>query len=183
MSIATITRSLTGAAQLFLGRKEGLALLDRSVDGFWRSFQVIFLLAPLTAITVFALTRADPSLTFWGIFTGQMVVVAAGLVLYPVLLALAAKPLGVSANYVSYIVARNWATPISAAIQTVPWVLFGAGWVPGEGAQLLTFIVLLIVLRYDYLILRIALQAPVGLAIALVIIEVLLAFLLAGVLG
>ena len=54
LDIAYIARSLRGAWLVMLGRREGLALLDISEEGFWRSLQ-----AALISLPVFILSWAD----------------------------------------------------------------------------------------------------------------------------
>ena len=66
MDRAEIARSLTGAWRLFLGRPDAMRFFDTSVDGFWRSFRAIILVAPLYALTALAdrhdiLTDANPT--------------------------------------------------------------------------------------------------------------------------
>ena len=75
MDRAEIERSLTGAWRLFLGKPDAMRQFDSSVDGFWRSFRAIVLIAPLYALTALAdrhdmLTDAIPTDdfsdgTFW----------------------------------------------------------------------------------------------------------------------
>jgi len=175
LDLSEISRSLRGAAALFFGRKEGLQALDRTVDGFWRSFGAIILLLPLNAITVFALTRSGASSAgFTSLFLSQIPILVLDWVMFPIALAFAVRPLGLSANYVSYVVARNWAAPLMAAILTIPFLLQGAGWVSINVAALFSLAALLVVLRYHYMVVRIALGADVGIAIALVGADLLL---------
>ncbi|MEO1102843.1 MAG: hypothetical protein AAFW98_03775, partial [Pseudomonadota bacterium] len=146
-------------------------------------FLVILLILPINAVTVFSVMRAENEDSFAGLFVGQLGIVALDWVMFPLLLALAAGPLGVSANYVSYVVARNWAAPIAAAILAIPFVLQGAGWVPMTGAAILSLFALMIALRYHYLILRIALQATVPIAIGLIVADLLLTLLIIRLFG
>lgn len=183
LSVAEISRSLRGVWLMFLGREEGLQALDRSVEGFWRSFAVFILLLPLTAISVLAVTRADPDRSFSDLFMLQLPLMALDWVTFPIVMAIAAKPLGVSARYVDYVVARNWAAPITSAILTVPLVLEGAGWVPPQGANLLSIVALVVVLRYHFVILRITLKTPVSLSIGLVVADFCLSLVLIGLFG
>ncbi len=65
MDRAEIERSLRGAWRLFLGKPDAMRFFDASVDGFWRSFRAIILVAPLYALTALAdrhdlLTDANP---------------------------------------------------------------------------------------------------------------------------
>ena len=53
-----ITRSLTGAWEIFIDRPNAMRHFDTDYAGFWRSFQAILLIAPLYGLTVFAAYRA-----------------------------------------------------------------------------------------------------------------------------
>ena len=69
MNRAEIERSLTGAWRLFLGKPDAMRFFDASVEGFWRSFGAIVLVAPLYALTALAdrhdmLTDANPDRRF-----------------------------------------------------------------------------------------------------------------------
>lgn len=179
LTSAEIARSFRGVIALFMGKAEGLKLLDRSVDGFWRSFAVIVLLLPFSAVNVLAVIRLGGSGdNFSQLFFRQLPVLGLDWIAFPLAMAAAAKPLGVSANYVTFVVARNWAAPICAAVVTVPYLLQGAGWVPAEGAALLSLIAFLVVIWYDYVIIRLTLRAPVSITAGLVIADLLLSLLI-----
>ena len=123
-----IVRSLGGAWALFLGRREGLERLDRSLAGFWRSFLVIILILPINAVSMFAASRLDNATeTFDQLFWGGLPVLLVDWIAFPVLLAGAAGALGVKRTYVDYVVARNWAAPLASVLLAVPLVFQGAG--------------------------------------------------------
>ncbi|MBJ3775374.1 hypothetical protein [Acuticoccus mangrovi] len=184
LSTAEITGSLRGAWQLFCNRPDGLRALDRSVTGFWRSFRVIVLLLPINAITMLAVSRMGRGTESFGdLFLGGLPVLLLDWIAFPVVMAVAAGSLGVKATYVSYVVARNWAAPISSAILAIPFILQGAGWVEPTLAVILSLIAMGLVLRYHYLILRIALGTTVPISIGLVIVDMLLSLLLVALLG
>ncbi len=183
LGLSEISQSLRGAAQLFLGRKQGLLAMDRSVDGFWRSFAVILLLLPINAVVVLAITRTGGAESFRGLFLEQMPLLVLDWIGFPIALALVARPLGVSANYVSYVVARNWAAPIAAAILAIPYLLQGAGWIPLNGAALLSLVAIVVVLRYGYMVLRLALGTPMALSAGLVAADLALTLVIIALFG
>lgn len=179
LSPAEISRSLGGAWQLFLGRPEGLRGLDRSIDGFWRSFLVILLILPVNAVSMLAASRLETaSETFGQLFWGGLPVLALDWVAFPILLALAAGPLGVKRTYVDYVVARNWASPIAAALLSVPLILQGAGFIPMGVGTLLSLVAMAVVLRYHFMIVRIALGTTIPLSVGIVVADVFLSILL-----
>mgnify|MGYP001208676618 CR=1 FL=1 len=180
-----ILRSLGGAWALFLNRPEGMRALDTSIDGFFRSFGVIFLLAPLYAVSVLAeirLLQLDgvPVATFpytW-YFAWKFVGLAVDLLAFPIVLALIARPLGLARHYVPYVVARNWTSPIAMSLSILPSVLFASGLIGQELAAILFLAVAIVVIRYLYLVVRIALQTALIMSIGIVVFDLLLSLVL-----
>lgn len=182
LSFRSIGGGLGGAWQLFLGRPQGLEALDRSVDGFWRSFAVVLLLVPINAVTLLAAARIEgATVSVKTVLVDALPLLLADWVIFPITLALAAGWLEVKRTYVSYVVARNWAAPIAATIVAVPVVVQGAGWLGAEAAAWASLLAVTIVLRYHYLVLRIALRTSVPVSIALVVIDLVLSLLLVAV--
>lgn len=182
LSAQEISGSLRGAALLFRGRVDGLQALDRSTEGFWRSFLVIVLVLPINAVTLFAIAQAEPGAEFGSLFGEQLPVIAIDWVAFPLALALVAGPLGLSQGYASYIVARNWAAPIMAAVLALPFILRGAGWIPPAGGMVLSGIALILVVRYHYMIVRLALEVPFPKAAMLVGADIALTILIVALL-
>ena len=190
-SLKETRRSLSGAWQLFLGRKSGLALLDTSFEGFWRSFGVFYLLVPLTGILILTEMRlveasgatpeeGVPLLPFalWKFLNLGLELVA-----FPIVVALMSGFLAVRATFVPYVVARNWSIPIALAITLFPATLFAAGLIGRPIAELLLFAGLVVALRFHFVVLRIALQASVGLAIALLVLDFVLSMLISDLIA
>jgi len=180
-----IQRSLGGAWALFLNRPEGMQALDTTVDGFFRSFGVIFLLAPLYAVSVLAEVRllqidgapidGFPYVWFFG---WKFVGLAVDLVAFPVVLAALARPLGLAGRYVPFVVARNWTSPVAMSLSILPSVLFASGLIGQELAAILFLAVAVVVIRYLYLVVRIALQTTVAMSIGVVVFDLLLSLVL-----
>lgn len=185
-TLEEIHRSLAGSWQLFMGRAEGMRAFDVSIDGFWRSFGVIVLLCVPYAITVVAEQRIidEEATLVLGDFSQQAYVLAKAIgfvldwVCYPVLVALLARPLAISAHYVPYIVARNWTSAIAILPYVVPALLYNFGLISATTTMFLTLVAIGFVLRYRYVVARIALHAPVGLAIGLVVLDTVLSFVI-----
>jgi hypothetical protein len=128
MDRAEISRSLRGAWRLFLGKPDAMRFFDTSVDGFWRSFSAIILVAPLYGLTALAdrydlLTDANPaddfsSGAFWA---AKAVTLALDWVTLPILLAIIADFIGIRRGYTGYVVARNWAT----VLMIIPFAVIG----------------------------------------------------------
>jgi hypothetical protein len=170
-----ILRSLTGAWNLFLDRPDALRYFDISIDGFWRSFGAILLLLPsyvLIALAERSRMLADPT---GGGFDGDVFLInkifSIGIdwVAFPIVFAFIAGPLGLGRSYSAFIIARNW----GAALAVVPFaavaLLFLAGIVGADLANFLSLAILIVVIRYSYLIARRALEAEIGVAVAIIV--------------
>ncbi len=173
---AEIASALTGAWWLFLRRAEAMRFFDVSVDGFWRSFGAIWLVLPGYAVIALAVRRMTPddpaaAAAPVAVFVAALLVrLAVDWVALPLLLALVARPLGIAGRYVPFIVARNWATVLAVYLTAVASLIAAF---PGleEIGGVLMFAVFLLMLRYFYLVARIALDAGIGLAVALVVVD------------
>jgi hypothetical protein len=176
-----IVRSLTGAWDLFRDRPDAMRYFDVSVEGFWRSFGAIVLIVPLYVITVIAERQvlvADPivaaTLSDPAFFLAKAFALCLDWVALPVILALAARPLGVERSYSAYIVARNWGAVIAISPFALVALLFALGVLGMDMTNYLSLAALFIILRYNYLIARRALGASVGLAVAIIVFDLFL---------
>lgn len=181
-----IRRSLSASWGLFLGRAESMQGFDLSLSGFWRSFLVIVLLVPPFLIAILAerkLILANPEFPH-AEFNDAIYLVSQSIgfgldwVILPVLLAFLARPLNLGQAYVPFIVARNWTTLIAVIPYTVPALLYAVGIISASAMLLLSFVAMLVVIRYRYMVARIALDATVGLAIGIVMLDFLISLVI-----
>ncbi len=115
-----IERSLTGAWLLFLDKPGAIGTFDASVEGFWRSFQAIVLVAPVYAITIFAdhaiyaaAAGAEGAVDHAAFYATRWVSLALDWVTLPLILAGLARFLGIRGGYPAYVVARNWSSVLT----------------------------------------------------------------------
>ena len=184
---AEIRGSLEAAWLLFLNRPEAMRLLDVSIDGFWRSFQAVGLILPAYALTVIADAQhlsgdgiADQAFSEPGYVIGKAAALGVDWIAFPLLLALAAAPLGVGRSYPAYIVARNWSAVLSALPFGVIALASIAGLISSSFAAVLSLIGIGVVLRYNFVVVRMALGAGIGMAVALVAADFVVSLLIAN---
>ena len=175
---ANLPASLSGAWDVMNGRAEGLNKLDLTIDGFWRSFGAIALILPVALIAL-ASERAVPLAA-----GGEAVALSGGYVLlrliavivdwlaFPAILALLARPMGIATRYVPYIVARNWAAVLVAAMFAVPHLFHALGVLPTGMLSFLLLILFGIAVWFAFVVVRTAMQVPPVLAIPIVILEI-----------
>jgi hypothetical protein len=182
-----IARSLKAAWGIFLGRADAIRGFDLTVEGFWRSFFAIVLGAPgylLTAIAVREgmLGNTDPAAgPTGGAFLADAIVGYLGVWLaLPLLFALVARRLGVSGTFPTFVVARNWASVIETVPAAAVALAFLTGLIGSEFAALLMAVLLIVLLRYDYLVARRSLSVGGGFALAVVAVDFLLNLLISS---
>jgi hypothetical protein len=171
-----IVRSLTGAWRLLLDRSDALRFFDVSVDGFWRSFGAILLVLPAFILVVLSdRARILTDAVAGSGFDATTFLVNRGLwlllnwIALPVVLALVAQPLGVTRTYAAYVVARNWCAVLTVAPFGLVALLSLAGLLGDDIASVISLVVIVVVVRFDYLIARRALGADIGLAVGVVL--------------
>ncbi|MCX2724120.1 hypothetical protein [Roseibium salinum] len=191
ISLDEIRAALDGSWLLLRNRPEGMTFFDQSIQGFWRSFTVVVLLVPVLLVSGLAEKQfffaenlfppdAFPDQAYW---TAQFIGLGMDWIALPVLLALVAVPIGISHRYVPFIVARNWTSLLASVPYMITYLLFLLGIISSGIAVLLSFSCLLVVLWYRFLVARIALQAPISLAIGVVVLDIVLTLVIAQIVG
>ena len=182
--IKNLPASLSGAWGVMNGRAEGLRQLDLTIDGFWASFGAVVLILPVALV---ALASERVALAAIG---GEAVALTGGYVLlrliavivdwltFPVILALLARPMGIAARFVPYIVARNWAAVLVAAVFAVPHLFHALGVLPTGMLRFVLLILFGVAVWFAYVVVRTAMQVPPVVAIPIVILEILSGFLI-----
>jgi hypothetical protein len=181
-----ITRSLTGAWRLALNQPDAMRFFDISLDGFWRSFQAIVLIAPAYALTAMADRRAmlsdaiaDESFSDAGFIVAKTITLALDWITLPIILAALAAPLGIKRGYTAYIVARNWTTVLIILPFAAIALLEALGLFSVEVAALMSIASLAIVFRVSYVVARRALNAGMDVAIGIVVLDFLVSLAIA----
>lgn len=177
-SIQEITASIYGSWRLALIDRRGMSWFNHSIEGFWRSFFVALLLAPLAAIMVgYQLGHAAPHIDGGRLIAIEIVSYALGWIVYPVAALFACRLMGLSDHYVSYIIVYNWSHVIPAVVALPIGIAALLGLLSLGSAGTILLIVTVAVLAYRWFIARVALGADGLTAAALVALELLLELL------
>lgn len=172
-SSAEIAHQLQGAWLLARGDRRGLDWFDVSVDGFWRSFSAALVVAPVYALVLLeqyaALGWPDSG---WRAAFAEASGYVAGWVAFPIAAIFLTRLLGLGSRYVALVVAANWSAVLQialyAALVTVSLVL------PTGMRTPLLFGATLMILAYQWFVIRTALATGTSTAVGLVLIDVLL---------
>jgi hypothetical protein len=168
---------VTGAWRLLRGDRTALLCFDRTPRGFWRSFWLIVLLAPLQALLIainLANLHIDP-------VPSGAVLLEAGIyvldwLLLPAVLSEFALRRGKVPQFIAFTIANNYAQILLAAL----WLgVIGIGSLMGDtAATLLQLLALGLSLFYQYRIARVAFDLDRLLAALVVLLSLSLSLLL-----
>ena len=175
LTLAEIGPALYGAWRLAHFDPDGMRYFDRSITGFWRSFRVAVLVAPLWII-IMALDLASQPVT-----GGWFRLVAAetiGYVIQWVAFPLAAFYLTYLTDrrreYFVFITALNWASLIQLGVQMPADVLANVPLMPADLGTILIWGAQLAALVYEWFITRTALRLSGFGAVGFVVVDYLI---------
>jgi len=177
-SLQEITASVYGAWRLALLDRSGMNWFNHSIEGFWRSFFVALLIAPLAGLMVgFQLINAEEGADTARLVAVEVVGYALGWVVYPIAALFVCRLMGLTDYYVGYIIAYNWSHAIPAVVAVPISLSVLMGLLPLGFAESILLVVTIAVLAYRWFIARVALGADGLTAAALVALELMLQLL------
>lgn len=168
-----IRQSLTGAWLLFRRDPAGMGNFSLTIEGFWRSFFAALLAAP--AYIVLVMGRSDVGgATSW---PGEILAYLVGWAAFPVIAIFLTRLLQLSHKYVPLIIASNWAAVLQILFFVA--VLLASRIFPQGLQSFLLLIATVIVLSYQWFVVRTALETTAMIALGLVVVD----FLISTVIG
>lgn len=173
-----VLRSIFGAWRLAMFDKSAMTWFDLGVSGFWRSFAVALLVAPIYFLTI--LVPIENPQTEQPIEVGFAVNLAIYVltwIVFPVVMIFIARILGLSRCYVPFIVAHNWSQIIIVLAQLPINLVRISGVFDQQAAVLAGMVVFFAILAYNWFIARTALRATAGVAAGVVVIDLLIEIL------
>lgn len=180
--LSEILRSLYGAYRLARFDAGGLAFLDSTIGGFWRSFFAAVLVAPLYVIMLdgrLATGTIDGSPARF--LAVEMIAYVIGWVAFPLVLTAVVRPIDRERHYLRYVVAYNWAAVWQNAVYLPLAILSLYGILPDGPATFFMLVVFVAVLVYLWFVARVGLDIPGPLAVSLVALDLGLSFLVEAV--
>ena len=172
-----IERGLTAAWRLATRDPGGLALLDTSTAGFWRSFQVAVLVFPVYALVIASrLSETDSTADWETVLLAEAIAYVIYWTAMPVLMEPITLWLDRGHAYVQFVVAMNWANAIQLALFALVTVLGLIG-LPRGLVAFAGLIVTIWVLAYQWFVARTALGLTGPRAAGIVAIDVMLGLL------
>jgi hypothetical protein len=174
-----VLRGLRRLIQFDVG---GLGYFDRSIEGFWRSFRVALLIAPLYSIIIpLDLELIKPTAGWQHIMITEILAYIVSWLLFPLVAYEICRLIRREAEYPGYIVVYNWSKMLLVSAQVLVWLPTLMGVMTAETSHSLDRIVYLIFLIYLWFIARAALRLDPFSAIGMVFTSFVLTFALGKV--
>ena len=180
-----IAAGLTGAWRIFRNDPKAMESFDLSFEGFWRSFLGVVLLVPVELVMihaerqVFAGTELESSMPGFVYVVFRLCVLLVGWFTFPLFVLAVAHPMGIADRVVGYIIALNWCSVLASLVMSLPLIASGFGLIPLGVMTVAMLILIGVLLRYLYVLARIALDASVALAITLALANLSLGLIIA----
>ncbi len=159
LSLAEIGPALYGAWRLAHFDADGMRYFDRSLAGFWRSFRVSVLAAPLWVV-ILAVNLAQSRIAGgWPrLVVAELIGYVIGWVAFPLAAFYLARLIYREREYTGFIVALNWAVLIQLAVMTPAHLIAGTGLLPVGLSLAVVLIAEVATLIYEWFITRTALR-------------------------
>ncbi len=168
-----IDASLRAALRLFVLDGNALSGFNRSIEGFWRSFFAAVFTLPYYIVLLWTPYQSGEI----GLVPAALYFVA-GWTVFPLVAAVLVRFLRLGGNYVSYIIAYNWAGALMAQPMLLLLLLQRGGVIGLDGLSTFVFILYLAFLWYSWAIARLALGTGIVTACGFVILAELIDMLL-----
>jgi hypothetical protein len=189
LHFSEIRHALVGCWRVALGDSIGVTFFDVSADGFLRSFWVAAVLAVLDVFDVVPaldMLKSSGAVAYPPDPSIGLLLAAAGIsllsfVAFPVVMALLARPFGVSANYVPFITIRNWATLFLNLPLYLIDLLYYLGLTPAFLHDVVAFITQILAILVSYSIARVVLRTDISMSIGFTMLEFVIALFIGDV--
>jgi hypothetical protein len=175
LSLAEIGSALYGAWRLAHLDPDGMRYFDRSIAGFWRSFRVAVLVAPLWIIILAVdLPQMHVEGDWLRIVTAETIGYVIAWVAYPLAAFFLTRFVDRQQDYLGFIVALNWASVVQLAVQTPAHVIASTALLPAGMCDVLLWGADLAAIVYEWFITRTVLSLSGFGAIGFVVIDLLI---------
>ncbi len=177
--LAEIRYYFEGALRLAKGDTGGMSHFDFSVDGFWRSFWAIVVVAPGYAILLAdQYARSGAVAPFWPTVTAESLSYLLGWAVLPILALWLTRMFDVTRGYVPLIVALNWCSQVQIALLLLPLAFSVV--LSSAVVEFLSLLATAAALLYHGFIIKTALDCTVGIAVAFLAADIVVVAMLNG---
>jgi hypothetical protein len=178
-TLVEIARALAGLWRLVQLDPSGLTYFDRTPAGFWRSFRVAFLVAPIHAwLFVAQLDHVELGAGWARILVVAILTYTIGWFLFPAVAYEICRRIDRSAEYPGYIAVYNWSAIVGAALDLLASLPGIMGLISLESTVLLSWLAYLLFVGYLMFLARHALKLEGLPASGIVLLDVALSWVL-----
>jgi len=186
-----VTRLIHGAWRVARMDPDALDYFDLTIDGFWRSFAALLVVAPFYIIFLILnygnqagleLPTAPVVSTEFYVAV-KLVAYIIGWLAFPLIMVPILRLLDLSQNYVPYIIVWNWSNVLVMAVILPTVLLFPPAAQTGAAAKMVLMGAQIATLFYGYLVARAGLRCKIFTAVGVVVLDLLLSLLLSLMAG
>jgi hypothetical protein len=153
----------------------GLEYFDRSIAGFWRSFRVALLIAPIYALLIpYELEMIQPTVGWQRVMLIEILFYVVAWLLYPTAVYEICRWTNRGAEYPGYIVVYNWSTIVLVSAKILVWIPTFAGITTPNSSDVFEYLIFHIFLIFLWFLARAALKTDALSAIGLVFVDYVL---------
>jgi hypothetical protein len=183
-----VTKSIHGAWRIARMDPDALSFFDLTIDGFWRSFAAIFVVAPFYIIFLILSFSHQPLMHVadgpqtaieWYIIV-KSVTFAASWLIFPLVMVPVSRLLDLTETYVPYIIVWNWANVLEMAVILPAVMLFLSSALPGQTGAITLMVAHISMLFYGYLVARTGLKCKMVTGVGIVAFNFVLSLLFNG---
>jgi hypothetical protein len=157
----------------------GLDYFDRSIAGFWRSFRVALLVAPLHGLLIpYRLELIKPTAGWQQIILVEILTYIVTWFLYPTVAYELCRWMDRRAEYPGYIAVYNWSATILVGAVVFAWLPTFAGITASDTSNTLAFLTYHLFYIYLWFLARTAVKIDPLPALGLIFVDYVLTFLL-----
>ena len=186
-----VTRSIHGAWRIARMDPDALDYFDLTIDGFWRSFAALLVVAPFYIIFLILNygnqagleLPTGPVVSTEFYVAVKLVAYIIGWLAFPLIMVPISRLLDLSQNYVPYIIVWNWSNVLVMAAILPTVLLFPPAAQTGAAAKMVLIGAQIAMLFYGYLVARAGLRCKILTAVGVVVLDLLLSLLLSLMAG
>ena len=189
LTYSEIRSALTGSFLLAKRDVRGLQAFDVTIDGFWRSFLVVFLIAPFYVLYALQEVEIAHDINIQGsvpaadagFIAARILLLGLEWVIYPVTMIYITRLLGLWPKYIGYIAIYNWSSLfISLALAPAAGLYF-LGFFSAQITATINLFTILFILYFRWYIARTVLEATATTATLIVTFDLVLSLLIQGI--
>lgn len=186
-----VTRSIHGAWRIARMDPDAPNYFDLSINGFWRSFMAVLVVAPFYLLFLIVNYGNQPGLVLPTgpvvsteyYVTIKLITYVLGWLVFPLIMVPISRLLDLSQNYVRYVIVWNWSNVLVMAVILPTVLMFPPAADAGHSAKLVLMAAQITMLFYGYLVVRAGLGSKALTAVGIVVLDLLLSLFLSLLAG